>query len=136
MDQKLNDFLTRPRQIDRKIMRLRARIDELKMSLLPSGIRYDTDKVQTSPEDPLLKVAEKVSELEEQIRDLYAERAKAVQEISDTIEKLEDDEEKTVLECRWGSRAPVWELADMMHVSRRTLYRIQKKALRHLAMVL
>ena len=46
---------------------LQIRIQELQLSLLPSGIRYDTDKVQTSPSDKMLEVTAKVDALERQM---------------------------------------------------------------------
>lgn len=133
MDDEVYKFLTRPRRIEREVLRLRARIDELNASLLPSGIRYDKDRVQTSPGDPLTQVMVQIDQLEREIYDLCIERARIAQEISDTIEELEDDEEKTVLACRWVHPMPVYQLADMMHVSRATLYRIQEGAYEHLA---
>jgi DNA-directed RNA polymerase specialized sigma24 family protein len=47
---------------------LQLRIKELQLSLLPSGIRYDTDKVQTSPSDQMLEIAAKVDDLERKMQ--------------------------------------------------------------------
>lgn len=41
---------------------IEEKIEELKYSLLPTGIRYDHDKVQTTPEDRMLKVFEKIDD--------------------------------------------------------------------------
>ena len=37
---------------------------DLTLSMLPGAIRYDKDKVESSPEDPMLKFAERLSEIE------------------------------------------------------------------------
>ena len=47
---------------------LQLRIKELQLSLLPRGIRYDSDKVQTSPSDQMLEVAAKVDALERKMQ--------------------------------------------------------------------
>lgn len=36
----------------------------LTLSMLPGAIRYDKDKVESSPEDPMLKFAERLSDIE------------------------------------------------------------------------
>lgn len=46
------------------IKTLQLRIIELQMSLLPRGIRYDSDKIQTSPSDQMLEVTAKLDALE------------------------------------------------------------------------
>ena len=61
-------FFRRVRDERADIETLQLRIKELQMSLLPSGIRYDTDKVQTSPTDQMLKVAAEVDALEREMQ--------------------------------------------------------------------
>lgn len=53
------------RYIRREIYILERKQANIRESMLPSGIRYDKDQVQTSPEDPMLKFAERISEAEE-----------------------------------------------------------------------
>ena len=50
-----------------EIVILREQIEELKMSLLPGAIRYDKDKVQTSPDDQMSAVMEKVDDYERKL---------------------------------------------------------------------
>ena len=49
---------------------------DLTLSMLPGAIRYDKDKVESSPEDPMLKFAERLSEIEA----MRKERAKKLAE--------------------------------------------------------
>ena len=53
------------RYIRREIYILERKQANIRKSMLPSGIRYDKDQVQTSLEDPMLKFAERISEAEE-----------------------------------------------------------------------
>ena len=57
-------YLGRVRNLTRKELKLRRHIEELRYSLLPSGIRYDKDKVQTSPIDQMLEVLSEIDRYE------------------------------------------------------------------------
>ena len=46
-----DDMLYSVRTIDRTIWRLQLRRDELQSCLLPGAVRYDADRVQSSPQD-------------------------------------------------------------------------------------
>ena len=59
-------FLGRVRNLSRKEQKLRLQIQELRFSLLPSGIRYDKDRVQTSPLDQMLEVLSDIDKIERQ----------------------------------------------------------------------
>ena len=56
------------RDIRREITILRKHEHELRESMLPSAIRYDKDSVSSSPQDPMSKYAEKISDTEEIIK--------------------------------------------------------------------
>ena len=58
------DYLMRIRKTEYAIKRKQLRCKELRSCLLPGGIRYDLDKVQTSPRDKLPEIMAKVDELE------------------------------------------------------------------------
>ena len=62
------EYLQRIRSERLEIVQLQETVDELIYSLLPSGIRYDTLKVQTSPDDPMVRVMSEVDEYERKIR--------------------------------------------------------------------
>ena len=57
-------YLGRVRNLTRKELKLRRHIEELRYCLLPSGIRYDKDKVQTSPMDQMLEVLSEIDRYE------------------------------------------------------------------------
>ena len=56
------------RGIKGEIMTLEKHEEYIRLSMLPGAVRYDKDNVQSSPEDPMLKFAEKISEDEELIQ--------------------------------------------------------------------
>lgn len=72
-------------------------LEALKSSLLPSGIRYDLDKIQTTPEDHFSEVMAEVASLEQEIEELQRKLQASLLELGDALEKLDDETEKTVL---------------------------------------
>lgn len=59
------------REIRGELMRLEQREAYARLSMLPGAIRYDKDHVMSSPEDPMGKFAERISDLEERTRKRY-----------------------------------------------------------------
>lgn len=70
-------YLGRVRNLIRKELKLRRHIEELRLSLLPSGIRYDKDKVQISPLDQMLEALSEIDHYERK-------RLKVVKALIDT----------------------------------------------------
>lgn len=128
-----HEYMRQVRQIELKIRRLTLQIEELESCLLPQGIRYDRDKVQTSPEDVLPKIAGKIQELEKQRTQLARERALLLLEIQDALDQLESEPERIVLEAYYLSRMSMREISDMIGYSIRQAYRLRTAGLQKLA---
>lgn len=64
----MHNFFNSIREERADIETLQLRIKELEFSLLPSGIRYDSDRVQTSPSDRMLETAAKIDALERRMK--------------------------------------------------------------------
>ena len=75
-------------------------------------------------------------ELDREIEQLRREKASLVIEISDAIETLEDDYERTVLTEFYIARAPMTEVADAINYSVRRAYHFRKMGVTHLGEVL
>ena len=57
------EYLSQIRKLEQSIRWYDTEIDRNRLSLLPGAVRYDTDRVQTSPEDKLAAVAVRIEEL-------------------------------------------------------------------------
>ena len=130
------DFLMQIRRKEIIIRRKETQRDELRACLLPGAVRYDRDKVQSTPTDKMSDVMARVDELDREIEQLRREKATLVIEISDAIEKLEDDNEKTVLTEFYIARAPLTQAADAINYSVRRAYDFRKRGVIHLGEVL
>lgn len=133
MTDKLYDRLTTVIRLENKILRMQLEIDEF-YSLIGglTAIRYDKDKVQTSPEDVLGK---NMAKLDEMRRDLDKERAKvpkALETVTSLINTVEDDNGKTVLYHRYIKRIHFEQIADIMGYGVDNIYRLHRMAIREL----
>lgn len=130
------DYLMQIRKKENAIRRMTLRCEELRSCLLPGAIRYDKDRVQTSPQDKVSEIIAKVDELERMIEDLRTEKAMLVIEIGDKVELLTDDNEKTVLAEFYIGRVPMAKVATDINYSIQHAYRLRKRGVQHLGEVL
>lgn len=98
---------------------LQLRIKELELSLLPRGIRYDRDKIQTSPSDQMIEVASKIDELERKMQaklvKLNGDMVKAVT----IVQAMPTPEYRQLITLRYltGSRTSWEQIAEIMGYS-------------------
>ena len=130
------NYLSRIRQQEWTIWRLTLQHDELQSCLLPSGIRYDKDVVQTSPEDKLSTIAGAVIELKGRIQQLKHQKARLIMEVTAAIDQLPDDKESAVLTAYYVKRMTMEGVAEAIGNSTQHAYRIRKRAVSHLTAIL
>lgn len=128
-----HEYMMQVRRIELRIRRISLQIEELESSLLPQGIRYDKDKVQTSPEDTLSKIAGKISDLEKHRTQLVRERRLLLLEIQDVLDRLDNEQEQIVLEAYYLSRMSMREIAEMISYSVRQTYTFRKRGIEKIA---
>ena len=123
------DFLFLPKNIYRRILDVRERIIALRQSVLPRGIRYDTDPVQTSPTDPMPEYAANLDELERELDKLIEAYHRAMGEVYETICNIPDLRVRVVMTKHYvrGKSWPV--VAEECQVSRRTALRQNRTGL-------
>ena len=126
-------FLTAPRSKERAIQRLQMMVAELNSCLLPPGLRYDRDVVQTSTDDRIAAIVAKIDDLERRIIQLRKEKAKAILDIDRALDRLEDEREQTILMAFYVGRVPMSEVADMINYSIDRTYQLRRSGIQHLA---
>lgn len=115
------------RVIDLRIQRLLSKKEMLESCLLPSGIRYDLDKVQGSYQNQMEKLTGEISAVEQELREMFsAKRAKAA-EIELLIDQVSSDECKTILYMRFLSNKRIKDIANSMSYSNDWVYKKMRK---------
>lgn len=130
----VKQYLYSVRDEQKEIEELNERIYEMRLSLLPGAVRYDTDKVQVSPTDTttdrMAEIAEYMGELKRKQSALTDKRLKAQR----LINHLTDSRERQVLDIYFLSvkRPGMKDVAVMLNYSQRQAYRFYVSALEHL----
>lgn len=122
MNRQTYAFLNSARVLYWEWLRLRSKRDELQSCLLPAAIRYDKDKVQSSPEDAMSKIVAEIGEIEKRMAELQQARSIRIDEIYNAINKIESAEERTALTMRYINRIAVPEIAKSMGYSVKRIY--------------
>lgn len=131
-------LLYQVRNEQKEINIIRSLMWQAEMDLLPSGIRYDKDSVQSSPEDHMLETVSRYSkdmakyrrQLERHLRTIAPKRSRAIAMIA----RLQDPAQRQVLELFFldSRRLTMQQVADEMVYSVRQTYNIYQAALKRL----
>lgn len=132
MNKQAYDFLNSARVLHWQWLRLKAKHDELESCLLPAAIRYDKDKVQTSPEDPMAKIMSEISELEKEMVKVQHRKFVQIEKIGRALNALDSDEERTALTMRYINRIPVTAIAEAMGYAEPTIYKFMNQGGEHI----
>lgn len=111
---------------------MKERLDWLRSSLLPEAIRYKQIDVQTSGAgDRMAEVVPEIVGLERTIAEYVEQLASHQREAEKIISQIEDPEYRLLLWLYYLHDPQLtWEqVADKMHVTERTVYRMHGKAL-------
>ena len=128
------EYLQRIRSERLEIVQLQETVDELIYSLLPSGVRYDTLKVQTSPDDPMVRVMAEVDEYERKIRQHLSKLVDRQNVAFANVGALEKSDHRLVLTLYYltGERLTWHQVADKMNLSEQRIYQLHNEAIEEL----
>lgn len=127
MNKEAYKFLNSARVLHWRWLRLKSKRDELQLGLLPQGIRYDKDRVQTSPEDPMSKICAEIGTLEKKMNELQSAKLEQIEKIDAELSKLESEEQRTALSMRYINRTPVSKIAEAMGYAESTIYKFMNQ---------
>lgn len=126
-------FLKQPRKIEAEIHKKMLKRDALRSCLLPSGIRYDLDKVLSSPADQMSEIEAEVIDLSREIAELKAQKAKTIVQVSEAITRLDSDLEQEVLLAYYLAGMTLKMIGQKKHYSPRGVGKIKQRAVLHLS---
>ncbi len=98
-----------------------------------SAVRYDTDRVQSTPpsDAPFVKALDKLWDLEQKVSaelNLLSDLKKQIREV---IEAVPDTDERLVLKYRYVLGMTWEQIGNELHADRTTVYRWHGSALNH-----
>lgn len=136
--QEIRQFFASIKREQREIEHLKLMIQEGDAMLLPQAIRYDKDKVQTTPSDKMSEIVAKVADMQKELgKSIYQLRKRQLQ-AENLIRKLDNANERELM--RWyylcyddGKPYTFVMVAEKMGYSDRHVKRVHGSAILHLA---
>lgn len=124
-------FLRKIRTERREIAILENKIKAKRFELLPGAIRYDTDKVQTSPKDRLSELVAELNNYEDKLKELAVRMYRNQTIAIDAIARIPSSEQRQVMEIYYlSNNNPTWDdVADELSYSRRSVLNYHGDAL-------
>lgn len=127
MTEAVYKLLTKPRKIRGQIKKAEAEMEGLKLSMLPGAIRYDKDKVQASPQDPIAQYAVRLDELERKIGELQTEYLEAQDDVVAVANELTSPGD-VIITLRFIGGWDFQSIAKEISMSERQMFRYYKVA--------
>jgi len=131
MDNIVYEFLMKPRRILTQIRRAEAQLEGLRLSLYPSAIRYDTDKVMSSPSDPMPQYAVRVDEIQDQLKKLRLEYINAQDDICTATLRMSQIEQEVIM-LRYVAHYSWRRIIHETGKSEATVFRAHRRAQKYL----
>lgn len=132
MRKDLYELLTAPREDRRQINRIIQQINDLRISMLPTAIRYDRDRVQSSPDDPMIKFGAKMEKLESEKRVYENKYIEDYNRVDNTLRLLESADLQALMTYRYLGEKRYKEIAQRMKYSQSYVEKMHGKAVKQL----
>ena len=125
MTDEVYKLLTAPRKTKYRIEQIKSKIIALRYTLMPSAIRYDMDKVQTSPIDALPDRMAQISELEDNLMEMNQIYQIEINDIIKACNEMGKEPEKTILMMQYVGGLSVITIAGRLNYSVSYTYKLR-----------
>lgn len=131
------EYLRRPNRILGDIIIQREKAETLRENVLPKGVSYDKEKVQSVAGDKMANYAARLEEIEGKLEELTEEYYQAINDIERVIYLVDNEDAREVLAKRYIARKPWIKIeTEMEYMSIATVYRAHKTGLRAVTKIL
>ena len=125
MTDEVYKLLTAPRKTKYRIEQIKSKIIALRYTLMPSAIRYDREKVQTSPIDALPDRMAQISELEDNLMEMNQIYQIEINDIIKACNEMGKEPEKTILMMQYVGGLSVITIAGRLNYSVSYTYKLR-----------
>lgn len=128
----LKNTLRRVGTLDCEIRVVNLKIERLESYMHGHAIRYDVDRVQTTPKDAM---GELIAELEPLLKErdrLTVAITRAIADTSAIIDRIKDHKQCLVMHYRYTACLPFEEIAHKMNYSTQRIYQLHDDAMQWL----
>ena len=128
---RLFDILNAPSWIRQDIADLESELEAYRQTMGLSGIRYDKDKVKTSPKDKMPEYAARVEGLLKKIKKKQKEYLKAHDKVKELTNQLQGVEKSVIIQ-RYLEGKRYEDIAESFPMSEAQMYRYRASAIEKL----
>ena len=125
----LYNKLNRIADLDDALRIIAIKIERLETCAQGHAIRYDQDKVQTSPSDPVSRIMDDLYKLLDRQKELQIQMAEAVEETSALIDLAPNKKQRLVLYYHYVQGLRWAKIAEKLHVYERHVYRLRDEGI-------
>lgn len=128
--EKAHKYLNKIRDIEKGIKDKELELEALRYKASGAGaIRYDKDRVQTSPQNFMEMAMCDIIEISAEIEEDRASLEEIEGQAYSIIRRMESDEQRTILEWYYINCVGMGDVATKMYISERTAYYLKDDAL-------
>lgn len=125
-----SSYLSSIRNIEKRLNNKRLELDALRYKASGAGaIRYDKDRVQTTPEDFIVKAMNDIIRIEKQIEKEEREAEKKKDKAYSIVRKMDQAEQRIIIEWYYFNGLSMIDAATRMNIAERTAYYLRDDAL-------
>ena len=125
-----SSYLSSIRNIEKRLNNKRLELDALRYKASGAGaIRYDKDRVQTTPEDFIVKAMNDIIRIEKQIEKEEREAEKKKGRAYSIVRKMDQPEHRIIIEWYYFNGLSMIDAATRMNIAERTAYYLRDDAL-------
>ena len=124
-----NAYLGRPRGLRRKLFKEHEQLELLRSKLLPGAVRYDKERVQTSPVDSMLETYSEIDELERKFKVDIDTLLQIKEEVKETISMIPNSRYQEVLMKYFYWGFSIADIADDYGITTRHCFRLKNQAI-------
>ena len=125
----LYEILNAPGKTKRNIAVTKVQMEKLRITMLPSAIRYDKDSVQASPKDTMPIFAEKIEKLDKKVKRLEKQYMEQYENAEKLIDRLEN-KYRGVLKLKYLANCRPKEIAQDLNYAESYVYKLHKDAIK------
>lgn len=123
------EYLDKIRELDKSIHQKKMELEALRYKASNTdSVKYDKDRVQSSPDDYLSLAIADIIEIEKQIREDEDEIELLKGQVYSLVKKMENPENRTFIEWYYLNGLSMTETATRMNISERSAYYLRDTA--------
>ena len=128
------EALREPKRIEKKMGEVMKQIEEARSRLMPGGIDYELDRVQTTPRDRYAEVMGEIDDLERKLDDLADQREKSRKRVLLLLDQVTDKDTRIIINLHDVLEFSMDDITEVVFMSRSKCYDLRSQGLQEISL--